>query len=66
MPAPWEPRRLPMRKVGFEVLDVEEEERMKAPTPTRTWGGIAFAWEWEGLVVGVEILLSDCRFGCAL
>lgn len=42
---------MPRRKVGFlglefwEVGDgVEEEERMKTPTPTRTWGGIF----WRG------------------
>lgn len=43
---------MPRRKVGFlglglrfwEVGDgVEEEERMKTPTPTRTWGG------WGGI-----------------
>lgn len=41
---------MPRRKVGFlglelgEVWGLEEEEegeeRMKTPTPTRTWGGI--------------------------
>lgn len=36
---------MPRRKVGLELglLGVEgeegEEERMKTPTPTRTWGG---------------------------
>lgn len=37
---------MPRRKVGFlelelkEVWEGEVEERMKTPTPTRTWGGI--------------------------
>ena len=65
MPAPWELRRLPRRKVGFcaEEEGEEEEERMKAPTPTRTWG-VVMGWEWEGLVFGGW--LNDWRFDCAL
>ena len=45
----------------------EEEERMKAPTPTRTWSGMAR--EWEALVFEIGILLlillwNERRFGC--
>lgn len=42
---------MPRRKVGFLGLELKEvgdgEERMKTPTPTRTWGvwgGISFCF----------------------
>lgn len=55
---------MPRRKVGFlESLvgdGVEgEEERMKTPTPTRTWGG------WGGISFGffVGFFFSCCAGG---
>lgn len=44
MLAPWEPLRLPRRKVGFPFSfgdsEGEGDCRMKTPTPTRTFGGL--------------------------
>lgn len=40
---------MPRRKVGFFEVELGllgVEERMKTPTPTRTWGG------WGGILLG--------------
>lgn len=50
---------MPRRKVGFLGLELKEvvEERMKTPTPTRTWGGILFVFSFFLLHWGLGCLL---------
>lgn len=54
---------MPRRKVGFlglgfwEVWGLDGEERMKTPTPTRTWGG------WGGILLGFLLVFSCCAGG---
>lgn len=58
---------MPRRKVGFLELELGllgVEERMKTPTPTRTWGG------WGGIFWGCFFLVFFCcargLVGCLL
>lgn len=61
---------MPRRKVGFLELEVWEvwglegvEERMKTPTPTRTWGGILLGFL---LVLLFFVALRAWLFVCLL
>lgn len=64
---------MPRRKVGFlglelgevwglEGVEEEGEERMKTPTPTRTWGGIFWGifWGVSSFLVALEAWLFAC------
>lgn len=63
---------MPRRKVGFLGLELKEvgdgvegeEERMKTPTPTRTWGGIV--WGCLFGVVFFFFFLLRWGLGCLL
>lgn len=50
---------MPRRKVGFLGLELGDgvEERMKTPTPTRTWGG------WGGILFGFFGVVFSCCAG---
>lgn len=56
---------MPRRKVGFLGVEFweEEEERMKTPTPTRTWGGIFWGCLF-GVVFFFLVALGTWLFAC--
>lgn len=70
---------MPRRKVGFLGLELDDgvEERMKTPTPTRTWGGILLVFSyffccagslvvclfWEMVVVVIFSCIWDQEVG---